>query len=132
MKKLLAILAVTGVMTSCSDSATTNETPANDSASTQIAPPPPPASDTIGVASGDAAMKDGVMTMKDGKMMVMKGGSWAPMTEDFTTTNGRKVSTKGVVSKGDKKKELTEGMMIDADGQMRDKDGKLLDNTGWE
>lgn len=88
-----------------------------------------PAMDTS--AMNSATMKDGVMTMKDGKMMVMKNGSWEAMTEDVTCTNGVKVKTNGEVSKGKRKKTLTEGMMIDKDGQMTDANGKLVDNAGW-
>jgi len=76
-------------------------------------------------------MKDGVMTMKDGKMMVMRGGNWQPMTADVTCTNGIKVKKNGEMTKGTKKKTLTEGEMIDKDGQLTDANGKALDNAGW-
>jgi hypothetical protein len=76
-------------------------------------------------------MKDGVMAMKDGKMVVMNNGSWEPMAADVTCTNGVVVKTSGEIAKGDKKKALTEGMMIDKDGQLTDADGKLVDNAGW-
>ena len=71
------------------------------------------------------------MTMKDGKMMVANGGKWEEMKAPVTTANGRVVAVNGEVSKGDKKRKLEEGQMIDKDGQMMDKDGKLMDNTGW-
>jgi hypothetical protein len=76
-------------------------------------------------------MKDGVMAMRDGKMMVMKNGSWEQMKETVTCTNGVKVKTNGEITKGSRKKTLTEGMMIDKDGQLTDANGKLVDNAGW-
>jgi hypothetical protein len=62
----------------------------------------------------------------------MKGGAWAAMDAAVTCTNGRKVDVSGEVSKGDKKRKLEEGMMIDPDGQIMDKDGKLMDTSGWD
>ena len=78
------------------------------------------------------ALKDGLMTMKDGKMMIVKGGAWVAMDAPVTCTNGRKVDVNGEVSKGDKKRKLEEGWMIDNDGQIKDKDGKLVDTSGWD
>jgi hypothetical protein len=72
------------------------------------------------------------MQFKDGKVMIMTGGAWSALTATVTTTNGRKVSPNGEVSKGKVKRKMEEGMMIDKDGQMMDKDGKMMDNTGWE
>lgn len=129
MKKMLPLLLAIFVFASCGDSGTSDSTPAEDTASVQSEAPAAASSDTSAAAG---AMKDGVMAMKDGKMMVMKSGNWEPMTEEVTTTNGRKVSPNGDVTKGDRKRKLEEGMMIDSDGQLMDKDGKLLDNTGWE
>jgi hypothetical protein len=42
------------------------------------------------------------------------------------------VDVNGEISKGDKKRKLEEGMMIDKDGQITDKDGKPLDTSGWD
>jgi len=127
MKKLLAIAAITFSLTACNESADSDgDTTSTDTAATATAPV------TADTASASSTIKDGVMTLKDGKMMIMVAGKWEPMTEAVTTTNGRKVSTDGEVSKGDKKRKLEEGMMIDKDGQMMDKDGKMMDNTGWE
>ena len=72
------------------------------------------------------------MQFKDGKVMVMVGGSWTALSAPVTTTNSRKVSPNGEVSKGKVTRKMEEGMMIDKDGQMMDKDGKMMDNTGWE
>ena len=130
MKKLLAIAAITFSLTACNDnSADEGGTTTEDTAASAPAANAPAVADTT---STSTVMKDGVMTMKDGKMMVMVAGNWEPMKEPVTTSNGRKVALDGEVSKGDKKRKLEEGMMIDKDGQMMDKDGKLLDNTGWE
>jgi len=127
MKKLLAIAAITFSLTACNDNSADTAGDTTDTASAPAENAPAVADTT----STSPAMKDGVMTMKDGKMMVMVAGKWEPMTEEVTTTNGRKVSLNGEVSKGDKKKQMEEGMMIDKDGQMTDKDGKMLDDTGW-
>jgi len=70
--------------------------------------------------------------LKDAKMMIVKNGTWVAMDSSVTCTNGRKVSVDGQVSKGDKKRKLEEGMMIDKDGQIMDKNGKLMDTSGWD
>lgn len=111
---------------SSNDEATTTDTSAPATVETA-----PPADTSAGMAATDATMKDGLMTLKDGKVMIAKGGQWEELKEPVTTSNGRVVSLNGEVSKGDKKRKLEEGQMIDKDGQMMDKDGKMLDNTGW-
>jgi hypothetical protein len=128
MKKLLLIAAIAGFTCACNDgskSSTSTDTAAVAPATTA------PATDTSSAAT-TAALKDGLMTMKDGKMMVVKNGAWAPMDAPVTCSNGRKVSVDGEVSKGDKKRKLEEGMMIDKDGQIMDKNGKLMDTSGWD
>ena len=72
------------------------------------------------------------MTLKGGKMMVVKSGAWAPMDSAMTCTNGRKVALDGTVAKGSKSRKLEEGMMIDKDGQIMDKNGKPMDTSGWD
>jgi len=137
MKRLFSIFAVACFITACnSNSSSTNAT---DSTTTMSADTTKAmnADTTSAVAATDtsamnkATIKDGVMMMKDGKMMVMKNASWEQMTKNVTCTNGIKVSTKGEMTKGSKKKTLTEGMMIDKDGQLMDANGKLVDNAGW-
>ena len=60
---------------------------------------------------------DGSVKMKDGKMMVMKGGAWAPMASDMTMTDGSKVMKDGTwVKKDGTKTMLTNGQSVDADG----------------
>jgi hypothetical protein len=73
-----------------------------------------------------APVKDSVMQFKDGKVMIMSRGSWSALSAPVTTTNGRKVSPNGEVSKNKKTRKLEEGMMIDKDGQLMDKDGKTI------
>jgi hypothetical protein len=130
MKKLLSILILASFIVACNDGATDESSSADTSAAT-AAPEPAPAPDTTAAATADAAIKDGLMTLKDGKMMIAKDGKWEEMKAPVTTANGRVVAVNGEVSKGDKKRKLEEGQMIDKDGQMMDKDGKLMDNTGW-
>jgi len=122
MKKLLLLAAIAGFTYACNDNSKSSTT--TDSAAAM------PAADTA--AAAKQALKDGVMTMKDGKMMIVKNGAWAAMDAPVTCTNGRKVDVNGEVSKGDKKRKLEEGMMIDKDGQIMDKDGKLMDTSGWD
>jgi hypothetical protein len=61
--------------------------------------------------------KEGV-AMKDGKMMTVKDGEKAEMTEDVTLKDGSKVMTDGSVVSGDGTKwSLKNGEMIDWDGK---------------
>ena len=128
MKKIFAIAALAGILTACNDtSSDTTATSDSTAASVDTAQAAP-----VDTTTAAAPMKDSVMTLKDGKVVIMVGGEWKPLEKSHTTTNGRKVSPDGQISKGGKKRKLEEGMMIDKDGQMTDKDGKMLDNTGWE
>ena len=130
MKKLLALLTITGSMIACNNSAKESDS-AKDTATTTdtSSATMAPKMDTMATA---APVKDSVMQFKDGKVMIMAGGSWSALSGPVTTTNGRKVSPNGEVSKNGKKRKMEEGMMIDKDGQLMDKEGKPMDNTGWE
>ena len=125
MKKLLLIAAIACFTFACNDGSKSSTT------STDTATVAPSTVDTS-TAAATPALQDGLMTMKDGKMMIVKGGTWVAMDAPVTCTNGRKVDLTGEVSKGDKKRKLEEGMMIDKDGQIKDKDGKLVDTSGWD
>src|SRR5687767_991498 len=125
MKKLLVLLAITGVLIACNDSGN------DDGSTTDTAAKTTPAPDTSAVTSA-TPLKDSLMQFKEGKVMIYTGGSWTALTATVTTTNGRTVNPNGDVSKGGKTRKMEEGMMIDKDGQMMDKDGKMMDNTGWE
>ena len=122
MKKLLAILAITGFMTACNDAAEKDGAAAGDTPAVAPAPEPAPA----------ASLKDSTMQFKEGKVMIISGGSWSALSATVTTTNGRTVNPNGDVSKNGKTRKMEEGMMIDKDGQLMDKDGKMMDTTGWE
>ena len=127
MKKFLALLAFAGFVTACNNEAKKEDsTVTGDTSTTTVTPAPAPD------VTAAAPVKDSMMQFKDGKVMIMAGGSWAALSAPVTTTNGRKVSPNGEVSKGKVTRKMEEGMMIDKDGQMMDKDGKLMDNTGWE
>lgn len=126
MKKLLALLTIAGFMTACNENSTDDSTVAGDTSATETVTP----SETS--SSAATPMKDSVMQYKDGKVMIMVGGSWAALAGPVTTTNGRTVNPDGEVTKSGKTRKMEEGMMIDKDGQMMDKDGKMMDNTGWE
>lgn len=63
-------------------------------------------------------MKDCVM-MKDGQMMVMKGGEKMKMDKDMTMSNGTMVMTDGTVKmKNGKTKMLKDGDCLYMDGKM--------------
>ena len=67
---------------------------------------------------GSMKMKDCVM-MKDGKMMVMKGGEKMAMDNETTFTNGSKVGTDGMLTKQDgTTKQLKNGDCVYMDGKM--------------
>jgi hypothetical protein len=124
MKKLLFVAAIAGLALACNNESKPSNTDTTAAAATT------PAKDST--AAMQPALKDGLMTMKDGKMMIVKSGAWAPLDSAVTCTNGRKVAVDGTVSKGDKKRKLEEGMQIDKDGQLMDKDGKAMDTSGWD
>jgi len=129
MKKLLVIAAIAGLSSACNSDAKSSAS----STDTTTAPASAPAmTDTSASSAQTAALKDGLMTLKDGKMMVVKSGAWAPLDSAVTCSNGRKVAVDGTITKGDKKRKLEEGMMIDKDGQLMDKAGKPMDTTGWD
>ena len=128
MKKLLFIAAIAGLSVACNN----GSAPSTGTDTTATPAPAAAATDTSAAAAQPATLKDGLMTMKDGKMMIVKSGAWTPMDETVTCSNGRKVTVDGTVSKGDKKRKLEEGMMIDKDGQLMDKDGKPMDTSGWD
>jgi hypothetical protein len=125
MKKLLLPVAIAVFAFGCNSdgsksSANSTDSPASTSAATDTS------------SASKPALKDGLMQLKDGKMMVVKNNTWAPLDSAVTCTNGRKVDLQGEVSKGNKKRKLDEGMMIDKDGQITDKDGKPVDTSGWD
>jgi hypothetical protein len=125
MKKLFVILTITGFMTACNNESKKEGSSTTTDTTTKVAP-------AEEVSPATTAVKDSVMQFKDGKVMVMVGGSWSALSAPVTTSNGRKVNPNGDVSKGTITRKMEEGMMIDKDGQMMDKDGKMMDNTGWE
>ncbi|HVU57279.1 MAG TPA: DUF6799 domain-containing protein [Puia sp.] len=127
MKKLLFMAAIAGLAFACNSSDSRSSTTDSPATST----PAPAATDSPATAT-PATLKDGLMTMKDGKMMIVKDGAWTAMDASVTCTNGRKVDVDGTVSKGDKKRKIEEGMMIDKDGQLMDKNGKPMDTSGWD
>jgi hypothetical protein len=127
MKKLLFTVAIAGLTFACND-APKSSTSTTDTTATTAAP----AAADSSAAATQPALKDSLMTLKDGKMMIVKNGAWVAMDAEVTCTNGRKVSVDGTVSKKDKKRKLEEGMMIDKDGQIMDKNGKLMDTSGWD
>ncbi len=70
-------------------------------------------------------MKEDMVMMKDGKMMVRKNGETMPMMMDMTMSNGTKVMMDGKVMMADG----TSRMMMD--GEAMTMDGKMtkMDDT---
>ncbi len=128
MKKLLFIAAIASFSFACNDA---SKTPAASTTDTTAAAATPPAADSSSAAT-QPGLKEGLMKLQGGKVLVVKSGAWVALDSAVTCTNGRKVSIDGEVSKGDKKRKMEEGMMIDKDGQMMDKNGKLMDTSGWD
>lgn len=115
MKKLFAAFTIASFMIACNDSDSKKETTSTDSTTMMKDP------STMG-------SKEGMMTMKDGKMMEMNDGKWVAMDKIVSCSDGCKVMPNGEVVMGPgHNMMLTEGMTIDKDGHMMDKDGKMMD-----
>ncbi|PWT75631.1 MAG: hypothetical protein C5B59_08400 [Bacteroidetes bacterium] len=125
MKKLLLLIAIAGFTFGCNNSG-------SQSNSTDTSAASRPATTDTSSAAAKPALKDGLMTLRGGKMMVVRNNAWVALDSAVTCSNGRKVTVDGQVSKGNKTRKLEEGMMIDKDGQITDKDGKPVDTTGWD
>lgn len=124
MKKLFAALTMAAFMIACNDSASKTETTATDSTKMMKDTSAMTAPSTMESSN----MKEGMMTMKDGKMMEMKDGKWVAMDKIMTCTDGCHVMPNGKVVMGaGHNMMMTEGMTIDKDGHMMDKDGKMID-----
>jgi hypothetical protein len=126
MKKLLLLAAIAGFTFSCNSDSSKSSTGSTDTAAASTA------TATDSAAGAKPALKDGLMKLQDGKMMVVKANAWTTLDSAVTCTNGRKVDVNGEVTKGTKKRKLEDVMMIDKDGQITDKDGKPVDTSGWE
>lgn len=110
---LTAVLALAGCSsnrsdsTAAMDSSTANQTYSSDT--------------SINEASGaekKMSKMDHIM-MKDGKMMVMKGGKSMMMEEDMTLSDGTKVMKDGTMTMKDgTTKMMKEGEMCTMDGKM--------------
>jgi len=129
MKKLLFTVAIASLTFACNDAPKSSTSTTDTAAATSA---PAPAATDSSAAATQPALKDSLMTLKDGKMLIVKNGAWVALDAEVTCTNGRKVSVDGTVSKKDKKRKLEEGMLIDKDGQIMDKNGKLMDTSGWD
>jgi regulator of RNase E activity RraA len=103
MKKIIMVFAIVGACTTLAV--------AQDSSATSTTPAP-------SAKAGSHQMKDCVM-MKDGKVMVMKGGAVTALYGDLTLTNGTTVKSDGTVKASDgTTMKLMEGEKIDMDGKM--------------
>ena len=134
MKKLLSMAVLAAFMIACNDSSTKVETAGIDSTTmsgdAMVADSSGSMASTMDTSAKSNAMapQEGTMTMKEGKMMVMKDGGWVKMEKTITCTDGCKVMPSGQVVMNDgMKMAMTEGEMIDKDGHITDKNGKMMD-----
>lgn len=64
---------------------------------------------------------DDMVTMKDGRVMTMRGGSLAPLEEEITLPDGTRVQTDGTVVMNDgSTRVMTEGETLYKDGRVMD------------
>lgn len=71
-------------------------------------------------------MKEDMVMMQDGKMMVQKNGETMPMTMDMTMSNGTKVMMDGRVMMADgTSRMMMDGEAITMDGKMSKMDDKM-------
>ncbi len=67
------------------------------------------------------------VTRKDGKVMIVKGGSSAPLEKEITLPHDIKVMTNGTFTvKGGKSRELKEGQVLNKDGTLLNTDGSIM------
>ena len=126
MKKLLMIAAVAFAFTACTDEKKTETTVVTDTSSNALMNDAM-LTDSIAAVQNVTAMGNGDIMMKDGKILIMKAGSWVEMKETTTTANGAKVMTNGtVITKEGNKIQLTEGGMIHNNGTVMDNSGKTI------
>ena len=132
MKRFFAAWALGCALVACnnnaSDTTTTDSTTTITTDSTTTMMTPAPATDTAG-SMNSTAMHEGMMTMREGKVVEMKNGQWVAIDKTVTCTDGCKVMPNGdVVMKDGMKMKLKEGESIDKDGNMMDKSGKMMDD----
>ena len=69
-------------------------------------------------SSGMHSQNKDYVTMKDGKLMENKGGTWTAVTSTFMCTDGSKVSTDGTVTMANgTTKKLGEGDKVSKEGK---------------
>lgn len=119
MKQFLAMAAIASFMISCNPSSADKAAGADSSMHmTMNADSMPPMS---------SGTKDGSMTMKHGKMMVMNTGKWEVMDHPVTCTDECKVLPDGeVIMKNGQKMMMKEGDVIDQEGHLIDANGKMM------
>jgi hypothetical protein len=84
------------------------------------------------VTSVDAyAPREGDVTYREHKLMIMKNGEWVESDKDVTMNNGVVVHRSGKASKDNKDVDVEEGVVVDKNGNFFDKAGHAIDNA-WE
>src|SRR5579863_9045177 len=127
MKKLIAMSAMAACIISCNSESSSSSATSSDSSTIDKKMNADSAAVSMPSSTMKPSLSEGAMTMKDAKMMIMKGGKWVLMDQVMTCTDGCKVSPSGeVVMKDGTKMRLTEGMTIDQDGMMMDDKGKMM------
>ncbi len=72
-------------------------------------------------------MADGDITMKDGKVMIMKSGAWVVLDKAITLSNGTVVMPNGDVKMKDHTMKLMNGQSIKTTGEYYGTDGKIME-----
>lgn len=136
MKKAIIIAAAVCLMSACSSNSNnapnTADTVSTPSSTNMRQDSITNAGDTMhpmAAGAASAAMGEGDITMKHGKMMVMKNGQWIDLKGPATLSNGYKVMSNGDVMIKGKKYRMYEGYSARANGEMTDSSGKIMDST---
>ena len=133
MKKLIAIVSIAAFMTACNgNQSSTSEMTTSDSTSLMKGSSMShDSSMSMSTMNAPMDLKEGMMIMKGGKMMVMKEGKTKEMDQTMTCTDGCKVKPSGeVVMKDGKTMMMKEGEVIDKDGNMMNDNGKMMMDNG--
>jgi hypothetical protein len=129
MKKLLIVGVVTLLLCACNNNSSTTTVPTDSSKITNRGTDTTVKLDTTHVMVSPTA-GEGDLKMKDGKMMILKNGSWEELKDSVTLSNGARISPNGKVILKGKTMNMSEGYIAQKNGVMKDQMGKTIDTVG--
>jgi hypothetical protein len=129
MKKKLSIVFITFLLGACNNNSSTTAAPTDSSKITNSGTDTTVKLDTTHFMVSPTA-GEGDLKMKDGKMMILKNGSWEELEESVTLSNGAKVSPNGKVILKGKIMKMSEGYIAQRNGVMKDQTGKTMNSVG--